>query len=63
MADAPNEGMYMLCGVFIAMVLVALIIILLAVTIRFLYIFSIEASKTFADNYSSFLNFGKLWLN
>ncbi|XP_014262167.1 uncharacterized protein LOC106674140 isoform X2 [Cimex lectularius] len=31
--DAPNEGMYMLCGVLIAMFLVAIIIILLAVTI------------------------------
>lgn len=32
--DAPNEGVYMVCGVLIAMILVALIIVLLAVTIR-----------------------------
>lgn len=31
--DAPNEGVYMMCGVLIAMVLVGLIIVLLAVTI------------------------------
>ncbi|KAF6207802.1 hypothetical protein GE061_016251 [Apolygus lucorum] len=31
--DAPNEGMYMLCGVVGAMVLVAIIIVLLALTI------------------------------
>ncbi|KAL0280859.1 UNVERIFIED_CONTAM: hypothetical protein PYX00_002025 [Menopon gallinae] len=33
--DAPNESMYMIGGVLIAMILVGLIIILLAVTIRF----------------------------
>ncbi|XP_050427839.1 uncharacterized protein LOC126837902 isoform X3 [Adelges cooleyi] len=32
-ADAPNEGVYMVCGVLIAMVLVAVIIVVLAVTI------------------------------
>jgi len=32
--DVPNEGVYMVCGVLIAMVLVAVIIVILAVTIR-----------------------------
>ncbi|XP_066906576.1 uncharacterized protein [Halyomorpha halys] len=32
--DDPNEGMYILCGVLIAMLFVAVIIVLLAVTIR-----------------------------
>ncbi|XP_050532663.1 uncharacterized protein LOC126900772 isoform X2 [Daktulosphaira vitifoliae] len=31
--DAPNEGVFMVCGVLIAMVLVAVIIVVLAVTI------------------------------
>ncbi|XP_015379398.1 PREDICTED: uncharacterized protein LOC107173390 isoform X2 [Diuraphis noxia] len=31
--DVPNEGVYMVCGVLIAMVLVAVIIVILAVTI------------------------------
>ncbi|XP_025417651.1 uncharacterized protein LOC112688589 isoform X2 [Sipha flava] len=31
--DVPNEGVYMVCGVLIAMVLVAVIIVVLAVTI------------------------------
>lgn len=33
--DVPNEGVYMVCGVLIAMVLVAVIIVILAVTIRY----------------------------
>lgn len=32
--DVPSEGVYMVCGVLIAMVLVAVIIVVLAVTIR-----------------------------
>lgn len=33
-ADAPNDVLYMVCGVVIAMLLVGLIIVLVAVTIR-----------------------------
>jgi len=33
--DDPNGSLYMLCGVLIAMLLVGVIIVLLAVTIRF----------------------------
>lgn len=32
--DAPNDTLYMICGVIIAMLLVGIIIILVAVTIR-----------------------------
>ncbi|XP_073978897.1 uncharacterized protein isoform X2 [Rhodnius prolixus] len=52
--DAPNEGMYMLCGVFIAMVLVALIIILLAVTISKLR--KREDSTVVSNNNNSNIN-------
>lgn len=34
-ADDPNGSLYMLCGVLIAMLLVGVIIVLLAVTIRY----------------------------
>jgi hypothetical protein len=33
-ADPPVDSVYMICGVLIAMVLVGVIIVLLAVTIR-----------------------------
>jgi len=33
--DAPSDSVYMICGVLIAMLLVGLIIVLLAVTIRY----------------------------
>lgn len=33
-SDAPSEGVYIVCGVVIAMILVAAIIVLLAVFIR-----------------------------
>ncbi|XP_063217929.1 uncharacterized protein LOC134528325 isoform X2 [Bacillus rossius redtenbacheri] len=32
--DAPNDSVYMICGVLIAMLLVAVIIVLLAITIK-----------------------------
>lgn len=37
-SDVPSEGVYMVCGVLIAMVLVAVIIVVLAVTIRYVWL-------------------------
>lgn len=37
-SDAPNDTIYMVCGVVIAMLLVGLIIILVAVTIKYVSI-------------------------